>query len=147
MAELTFDLETCGAEEFGEVVDSEGEQGAIGDGGEDSGTGPNTQGDVGEDGGNDGEGAGDVDATLAPAIELGARGVLRVEGLEWGESSEEESDEGDDESEEETPQRSLGDHKPLIVLDAPNIAMRHGNHTLFSTKGIQIAIEFYRKRG
>jgi hypothetical protein len=140
MAELTFDLETCGAEDFGEVVDSDGKEVAVDEGSEDSSTGPNTQGDVGEGGGDGGDGA-------ASAINLGARGVLKVEGLKLGESSEEKSDEGEEESEEEAPQRSLGDHKPLIVLDAPNIAMRHGNHTLFSTKGIQIAIEFYRKRG
>ena len=38
--------------------------------------------------------------------------------------------------------------KPLIVLDASNIAMRHGeNKGIYSTKGIQIAIEFFTKNG
>ncbi len=38
--------------------------------------------------------------------------------------------------------------KPLIVLDASNIAMRHGEQKgIYSTKGIQIAIEFFTKSG
>jgi len=38
--------------------------------------------------------------------------------------------------------------KPLIVLDASNIAMRHGEQKgIYSTKGIQIAIEFFTKNG
>ena len=38
--------------------------------------------------------------------------------------------------------------KPLIVLDASNIAMRHGDQKgIYSTKGIQIAIEFFTKNG
>ena len=38
--------------------------------------------------------------------------------------------------------------KPLIVLDASNIAMRHGEQKgIYSTKGIQIAIEYFTKNG
>ena len=37
--------------------------------------------------------------------------------------------------------------KPLIVLDAQNVAMRHGKDQVFSCKGIQIAIQFWKKNG
>ena len=38
--------------------------------------------------------------------------------------------------------------KPLIVLDASNIAMRHGEQkNIYSTKGIKIAINFFTKNG
>ena len=37
--------------------------------------------------------------------------------------------------------------KPLIVLDVQNVAMRHGKDTFFSTKGIQIAIQWWEKNG
>jgi len=37
--------------------------------------------------------------------------------------------------------------KPLIVLDAPNIAMQHGGHKLFSTRGISLALEHYAQLG
>ena len=38
--------------------------------------------------------------------------------------------------------------KPLIVLDASNIAMRHGEQkNIYSTKGIKIAIDFFTKNG
>ena len=38
--------------------------------------------------------------------------------------------------------------KPLIVLDASNIAMRHGESKgIYSTKGIKIAIDFFTKNG
>lgn len=36
--------------------------------------------------------------------------------------------------------------KPLILLDASNIAMRHGDRT-FSTKGIKIVIDYFIKNG
>ena len=36
--------------------------------------------------------------------------------------------------------------KPLIILDASNVAMRHGDQK-FSTKGIQIAMDFFNKNG
>jgi len=36
--------------------------------------------------------------------------------------------------------------KCLVVIDAPNVAMKHGNRT-FSTKGITLCVEYYQKRG
>lgn len=36
--------------------------------------------------------------------------------------------------------------KPLIVIDGPNVAMKHGKKN-FSVKGINIALEYYRSRG
>jgi hypothetical protein len=38
----------------------------------------------------------------------------------------------------------------LVVLDAPNIAMRHGSRgdqKKYSSRGVQIAVEFYQKMG
>ena len=37
--------------------------------------------------------------------------------------------------------------KPLIVMDAQNVAMRHGKDKFFSVKGIQIALTYWRKNG
>jgi len=37
--------------------------------------------------------------------------------------------------------------KSLLVLDLPNICMRHGMHKKFSCAGIQICIDYFRKRG
>ena len=37
--------------------------------------------------------------------------------------------------------------KPLIVLDAQNVAMRHGVDAQFSCKGILIAVNFWQKNG
>lgn len=37
--------------------------------------------------------------------------------------------------------------KCLIVLDAPNIAMRHGLNKKFSCRGIRLAFDYYIKRG
>lgn len=37
--------------------------------------------------------------------------------------------------------------KPLIIVDASNIAMRHGKNSIFSVKGIQIAVEYWQKNG
>lgn len=37
--------------------------------------------------------------------------------------------------------------KPLIVIDAQNIAMKHGKDKLFSVKGIQIAVNYWNKNG
>lgn len=46
------------------------------------------------------------------------------------------------------PGRALGgEYKPLIVLDAQNVAMKHGRDKLFSTKGIHIAINYWMKNG
>ena len=42
---------------------------------------------------------------------------------------------------------SVTTSKPLIVLDAQNIAMRHGKDKFFSVMGIQIAINYWRKNG
>eukprot|EP00899_Mesostigma_viride_P026559 jgi/Mesvir1/7088/Mv09195-RA.1 len=35
----------------------------------------------------------------------------------------------------------------LIIVDAPNVAMRHGLKKKFSCRGIQIAVEYWRSRG
>ena len=35
--------------------------------------------------------------------------------------------------------------KPLIVLDAQNVAMRHGVDVCFSCKGIRIAVNFWQR--
>ena len=37
--------------------------------------------------------------------------------------------------------------KPLIVLDGQNIAMRHGRDRVFSTRGLQLAINYWQKNG
>lgn len=37
--------------------------------------------------------------------------------------------------------------KPKILLDASNIAMRHGENKVYSTKGIKIAMHFFTKNG
>ena len=37
--------------------------------------------------------------------------------------------------------------KPLIVLDAQNVAMRHGADKLFSCRGIQVAVQYWVKNG
>jgi hypothetical protein len=37
--------------------------------------------------------------------------------------------------------------KPLIVIDAQNVAMKHGRDKLFSVKGIQIAVNYWVKNG
>jgi hypothetical protein len=36
---------------------------------------------------------------------------------------------------------------PLIVIDASNVAMKHGMNKKFSCKGIELAIQFYKVRG
>lgn len=36
---------------------------------------------------------------------------------------------------------------PLIVIDAPNVAMRHGINAKFSCKGIKLAIDFFHSAG
>jgi hypothetical protein len=41
----------------------------------------------------------------------------------------------------------LADTKPLVVIDAQNIAMKHGRDKLFSVKGIQIAVNYWSKNG
>lgn len=37
--------------------------------------------------------------------------------------------------------------KPLVIVDASNVAMRHGKNSYFSVKGIQIVVEFFQKNG
>jgi hypothetical protein len=37
--------------------------------------------------------------------------------------------------------------KPLIIVDASNVAMRHGKNSFFSVKGIQIVVEYWQKNG
>lgn len=37
--------------------------------------------------------------------------------------------------------------KPLVIVDAQNAAMRHGKNRIFSVKGIQIAIEYFKANG
>lgn len=37
--------------------------------------------------------------------------------------------------------------KPLIILDAQNIAMKHGKDKVFSVKGIYLAINYWKKNG
>lgn len=37
--------------------------------------------------------------------------------------------------------------KPLIVLDAQNVAMRHGQDAKFSCKGIIVAVRYWQKNG
>ena len=49
--------------------------------------------------------------------------------------------------EDQTSEPLMHREKPLIVLDAQNVAMRHGQDKLFSCRGIQIAIQFWVKNG
>jgi Ni,Fe-hydrogenase maturation factor len=37
--------------------------------------------------------------------------------------------------------------KPLIIVDAQNVAMRHGKNSFFSVKGIQAVVEYWQKNG
>jgi Zc3h12a-like Ribonuclease NYN domain len=37
--------------------------------------------------------------------------------------------------------------KPLVIVDASNVAMRHGKNSFFSVKGIQLACEYWQKNG
>ena len=48
-----------------------------------------------------------------------------------------------DEKGESIPTKS----KPLIVIDAQNVAMRMGKNQVFKVKGIQIVAEFFQKNG
>lgn len=41
----------------------------------------------------------------------------------------------------------ITDEKPLIVIDASNVAMRHGKNSFFSVKGIQVVVEYWQKNG
>ncbi len=46
-----------------------------------------------------------------------------------------------------SPYENIKGPKPMIVLDAPNVAMRHGRGKKFSCAGIQYAIMYYQSRG
>lgn len=41
---------------------------------------------------------------------------------------------------------ALGD-PPVVVVDAPNVAMRHGLNLRFSSKGVQLALDFFIRAG
>ena len=43
--------------------------------------------------------------------------------------------------------RAQASRRPLLVLDLPNICMRHGDHKVFSCAGLAICIEYWRKKG
>jgi len=43
--------------------------------------------------------------------------------------------------------KAAASEKPLLILDLPNICMRHGKHKKFSCAGVQICIEHFRKKG
>eukprot|EP00479_Gromia_sphaerica_P007864 TRINITY_DN2796_c0_g1_i1.p1 TRINITY_DN2796_c0_g1~~TRINITY_DN2796_c0_g1_i1.p1 ORF type:complete len:306 (-),score=76.38 TRINITY_DN2796_c0_g1_i1:369-1286(-) len=47
----------------------------------------------------------------------------------------------------EHSRKFLPKNMPVVVLDAPNICMRHGNHRLFSTHGLVSAVTFWKLRG
>lgn len=42
---------------------------------------------------------------------------------------------------------SAAEPLPLIVIDAANVAMRHGLNNIFSCKGVKLALEFFRRAG
>jgi hypothetical protein len=37
--------------------------------------------------------------------------------------------------------------KNLIVVDGRNVAVRHGNHEFFSSKGLKIVADYWQSRG
>mmetsp|Transcript_7963 Transcript_7963/g.12026 ORF Transcript_7963/g.12026 Transcript_7963/m.12026 type:complete len:1134 (+) Transcript_7963:30-3431(+) len=41
----------------------------------------------------------------------------------------------------------IAKEKPLLILDLPNICMRHGDHKKFSCAGIQLCIDHFRAKG
>lgn len=41
----------------------------------------------------------------------------------------------------------LKEDKPLIIVDASNVAMRYGKNKEFKVKGIQIVVEYWKKNG
>ena len=45
------------------------------------------------------------------------------------------------------PKSNIKKQKSLILLDASNIAMRHGGNKVFSTKGIEIAMQYFTMNG
>lgn len=51
-----------------------------------------------------------------------------------------------------SPQRNKSHNKgkkttPLIVIDGPNVAMKHGKKKNFSVAGLTIALRYYTSRG
>eukprot|EP00005_Dracoamoeba_jomungandri_P010311 CAMPEP_0174274876 /NCGR_PEP_ID=MMETSP0439-20130205/59511_1 /TAXON_ID=0 /ORGANISM="Stereomyxa ramosa, Strain Chinc5" /LENGTH=520 /DNA_ID=CAMNT_0015366919 /DNA_START=660 /DNA_END=2222 /DNA_ORIENTATION=+ len=44
-------------------------------------------------------------------------------------------------------QKKSFQNKPVVILDAPNIAMKHGKNKRFSVAGIEIAAKYYQERG
>lgn len=45
------------------------------------------------------------------------------------------------------PSVRLVDWSGQVVIDVPNVAMRHGLKKKFSCKGVQMAIEYFRTAG
>ncbi|GAB5366062.1 hypothetical protein AAMO2058_001112000 [Amorphochlora amoebiformis] len=43
--------------------------------------------------------------------------------------------------------KAIKEELPLLILDLPNICMRHGNHQIFSCAGIQICIDYFKAKG
>ena len=43
--------------------------------------------------------------------------------------------------------RAPSSAKPLIVIDGPNVAIKHGQRAKFSSRGIQLALEYWQQRG
>jgi hypothetical protein len=46
-----------------------------------------------------------------------------------------------------SPYENIKGPRPIVVLDGPNVAMRHGRGKTFSSVGIQHAILYYQTRG
>eukprot|EP00954_Amorphochlora_amoebiformis_P026969 1382463-Amorphochlora_amoeboformis.AAC.1 len=42
--------------------------------------------------------------------------------------------------------KAIKEELPLLILDLPNICMRHGNHQIFSCAGIQICIDYFKAK-
>lgn len=78
---------------------------------------------------------------LAELIKLGAQYVGNSESLE--NPTKFESSSNTEESILQVPQNVL---RP-IVIDGSNVAMSHGNKEVFSCRGIQICVEWFKNRG
>ncbi len=67
-----------------------------------------------------------------------------------GDKQEEQSDEGQEHTRSSQPRRAptiVDRARSLIILDASNICMCHGRNKLFSTKGLQLTLDYYRSHG